>query len=69
MCLIIVCFLNSNLVFDSVLGGSLESVVTLDGGLSEDVVRRFGWDLVKGLKHIHGLGIILSDLTPAKVYI
>ncbi|XP_037533208.1 serine/threonine-protein kinase ULK4 [Nematolebias whitei] len=48
-------------------GGSLESVVTLDGSLSEDVVRRFGWDLVKGLKHIHGLGIILSDLTPAKI--
>ncbi|MEQ2301222.1 Serine/threonine-protein kinase ulk4, partial [Ameca splendens] len=48
-------------------GGSLESVVAHDGNLSEDIVRRFGWDLVKGLRHIHELGIILSDLTPAKV--
>lgn len=50
-------------------GGSLESVIGHDGCLSEDVVRRFGWDLVKGLKHIHELGIIFSDLTPAKVCI
>lgn len=50
-------------------GGSLESVIGHDGCLSEDVVRRFGWDLVKGLKHIHELGIIFSDFTPAKVCI
>lgn len=50
-------------------GGSLESVIGHDGCLSEDVVRRFGWDLVKGLKYIHELGIIFSDLTPAKVCI
>ncbi|PWA33712.1 hypothetical protein CCH79_00007435, partial [Gambusia affinis] len=48
-------------------GGSLESVVTHDGNLSEDIVRRFGWDLVKGLRYIHELGIVLSDFTPAKV--
>uniref|UniRef100_A0A096M9R7 Unc-51 like kinase 4 n=1 Tax=Poecilia formosa TaxID=48698 RepID=A0A096M9R7_POEFO len=48
-------------------GGSLESVVAHDGNLSEDIVRRFGWDLVKGLRYIHELGIILSDFTPAKV--
>lgn len=48
-------------------GWSLESVIAYDGSLSENVVRRFGWDLVKGLKHIHELGIIFSDLTPAKV--
>ncbi|XP_032374061.1 serine/threonine-protein kinase ULK4 isoform X2 [Etheostoma spectabile] len=48
-------------------GGSLESVIGHDGCLSEDVVRRFGWDLVKGLKYIHELGIIFSDLTPAKI--
>lgn len=53
----------------SLLGGSLESVVSQDGCLSEDVVRRFGWDLVKGLKYMHELGIIFSDLTPAKVCI
>lgn len=49
------------------LGGSLQALVAQDGGLSEDVVKRFGWDLVMGLKHIHESEIILSDLTPAKV--
>ncbi|CAG6015922.1 unnamed protein product [Menidia menidia] len=55
------------LVVELCTGGSLESVVSHDGSLSEDVVRRFGWDLVKGLRHIHEFGIILSDLTPAKI--
>ncbi|XP_077431657.1 serine/threonine-protein kinase ULK4-like isoform X3 [Vanacampus margaritifer] len=48
-------------------GGSLESVIIRDGCLPEDVVRKFGWDLVKGLEHIHKLGIIFSDLTPTKI--
>ncbi|XP_051262428.1 serine/threonine-protein kinase ULK4 isoform X2 [Dicentrarchus labrax] len=55
------------LVVELCTGGSLETVIANDGFLSEDVVRRFGWDLVKGLKHIHELGIIFSDLTPAKI--
>ncbi|KAA8591529.1 hypothetical protein FQN60_016903 [Etheostoma spectabile] len=55
------------LVVELCTGGSLESVIGHDGCLSEDVVRRFGWDLVKGLKYIHELGIIFSDLTPAKI--
>ncbi|XP_042280032.1 serine/threonine-protein kinase ULK4 isoform X1 [Thunnus maccoyii] len=55
------------LVVELCTGGSLESVICQDGCLSEDVVRRFGWDLVKGLEHIHELGIIFSDLTPAKI--
>ncbi|XP_056235896.1 serine/threonine-protein kinase ULK4 isoform X1 [Seriola aureovittata] len=55
------------LVMELCTGGSMESVISQDGCLSEDVVRRFGWDLVKGLKHIHELGIIFSDLTPAKI--
>ncbi|XP_062278414.1 serine/threonine-protein kinase ULK4 [Scomber scombrus] len=55
------------LVVELCTGGSLESVIGQDGCLSEDVVRRFGWDLVQGLKHIHELGIIFSDLTPAKI--
>lgn len=53
----------------SLLGGSVESVIDQGGCLSEDVVRVFGWDLVKGLKHIHESGIIFSDLKPAKVCI
>ncbi|XP_059196171.1 serine/threonine-protein kinase ULK4 [Centropristis striata] len=55
------------LVVELCTGGSLHSVIGHDGCLSEDVVRSFGWDLVKGLKHIHELGIIFSDLTPAKI--
>ncbi|XP_070768283.1 serine/threonine-protein kinase ULK4 [Enoplosus armatus] len=55
------------LVVELCTGGSLESVIGHDGCLSEDVVRRFGWDLVKGLKHIHELGITFSDLTPSKI--
>ncbi|XP_075322704.1 serine/threonine-protein kinase ULK4 isoform X2 [Odontesthes bonariensis] len=55
------------LVVELCTGGSLESVIAHDGSLSEEVVRRFGWDLVKGLKHIHEFGIILSDLAPAKI--
>ncbi|KAK5862654.1 hypothetical protein PBY51_018024 [Eleginops maclovinus] len=55
------------LVVELCTGGSLESIIGSDGCLSEDVVRRFGWDLVKGLKHIHKLGIIFSNLNPAKI--
>ncbi|KAF3840085.1 hypothetical protein F7725_018802 [Dissostichus mawsoni] len=55
------------LVVELCTGGSLESIIGSDGCLSEDVVRRFGWDLVNGLKHIHELGIIYSNLTPAKI--
>ncbi|XP_075937519.1 serine/threonine-protein kinase ULK4 [Anarhichas minor] len=55
------------LVVELCTGGSLASIIGLDGCLSEDVVRSFGWDLVKGLKYIHESGIIFSDLTPAKI--
>ncbi|XP_034553782.1 serine/threonine-protein kinase ULK4 [Notolabrus celidotus] len=55
------------LVVELCTGGSLESVISRDGCLSEDVVKRFGWDLVKGLKYIHESEIILSDLNPSKI--
>ncbi|XP_029958590.1 serine/threonine-protein kinase ULK4 [Salarias fasciatus] len=55
------------LVVELCTGGSLESVIGHDGCLPEHVVRKFGWDLVQGLKHIHELGIIFCDLTPAKI--
>ncbi|KAK2910518.1 serine/threonine-protein kinase ULK4 [Channa argus] len=55
------------LVVELCTGGSLESMIHQDGFFPEDVVKRFGWDLVQGLKHIHELGIIFSDLTPAKI--
>ncbi|XP_036395440.1 serine/threonine-protein kinase ULK4 [Megalops cyprinoides] len=55
------------LVVELCTGGSLEAVISQDECLSEDVVRGFAMDLVKGLKHIHGSGIICSDITPAKI--
>ncbi|KAL2083888.1 hypothetical protein ACEWY4_019406 [Coilia grayii] len=55
------------LVVELCTGGSLEAVISQDECLSEDVVREFGTDLVKGLKHIHESGIVFCDLTPAKI--
>ncbi|XP_032815384.2 serine/threonine-protein kinase ULK4 isoform X4 [Petromyzon marinus] len=55
------------LVVELCTGGSLDAVIAQDKHLPEDVVREFGIDLVSGLLHIHELGIIFSDLTPAKI--
>ncbi|XP_056142901.1 serine/threonine-protein kinase ULK4 [Lampris incognitus] len=55
------------MVVELCTGGSLEAVIGQDGCLSENVVRGFGRDLVRGLKYLHKLGIIFSDLTPAKI--
>ncbi|XP_041648459.1 serine/threonine-protein kinase ULK4 [Cheilinus undulatus] len=55
------------LVVELCTGGSLYSVIRQDGCLPEDVVMRFGWDLVKGLRYIHESGIVFSDLNPAKI--
>ncbi|XP_037128913.1 serine/threonine-protein kinase ULK4-like [Syngnathus acus] len=55
------------LVVELCTGGTLESVIIRDRCLPEDVARKFGWDLVQGLEHIHKFGIIFSDLTPAKI--
>lgn len=48
-------------------GGSLESLIAQDGRLPEDVVRKFGVELVTGLYHIHKHGIIYCQLKPGKV--
>ncbi|NXF97715.1 ULK4 kinase, partial [Eubucco bourcierii] len=55
------------LVMELCTGGSLESVIAQDVHLPEDVVRKFGVDLVNGLYHIHQLGIIYGELTPGKI--
>lgn len=49
------------------LGGSLAALIAQDEYLSEEVVREFSIDLMRGLKYIHDSGIVVSDLTPAKV--
>ncbi len=54
-------------IFLFLLGGSLAALIAQDECLSEEVVREFAIDLMKGLKYIHDSGIVFSDLTPAKV--
>lgn len=49
------------------VGGSLKAVISQDECLSDDVVREFAMDLLKGLKYIHDSGIVLSDFSPTKV--
>uniref|UniRef100_A0AAZ3SIR6 Protein kinase domain-containing protein n=1 Tax=Oncorhynchus tshawytscha TaxID=74940 RepID=A0AAZ3SIR6_ONCTS len=63
---IIFCYTRNN-ILELCTGGSLESVITQDECLSEDVVREFAIDLVKGLRYIHDAGIVFSDLTPSKI--
>nr|XP_033786342.1 serine/threonine-protein kinase ULK4 isoform X2 [Geotrypetes seraphini] len=55
------------LVVELCTGGSLEMVISQDEQLPEEVVREFGIDLATGLYHIHELGIIFCELTPAKI--
>ncbi|KAB5586804.1 hypothetical protein PHYPO_G00005730 [Pangasianodon hypophthalmus] len=55
------------LVVELCTGGSLESVISQDECLSDDVVREFAMDLLKGLKYIHDSGIVFSDFSPAKI--
>ncbi|XP_072535713.1 serine/threonine-protein kinase ULK4 isoform X1 [Salminus brasiliensis] len=55
------------LVEELCTGGNLEAVISQDECLSDDIVREFAKDLIKGLKYIHDSGIVFSDLTPAKI--
>ena len=51
----------------NVPGGSLKTIIKQDDHLPESSIRKFGMDLIKGLHHIHSLGIVFSDLKPSKV--
>ncbi|XP_060726102.1 serine/threonine-protein kinase ULK4 [Tachysurus vachellii] len=55
------------LVVELCTGGSLEAVISQDECLSDDVVREFAMDLLKGLKYMHDSGIVFSDFSPAKI--
>ncbi|KAL6488640.1 hypothetical protein MHYP_G00023810 [Metynnis hypsauchen] len=55
------------LVVELCTGGTLQAVISQDECLSDDIVREFAMDLIKGLKYIHDSGIVFSDLTPAKI--
>ncbi|TSK34855.1 Serine/threonine-protein kinase ULK4 [Bagarius yarrelli] len=55
------------LVVELCTGGSLKAVISQDECLSDDVVREFAADLLKGLKYIHDSDIVFSDFNPAKI--
>ncbi|XP_023556564.1 serine/threonine-protein kinase ULK4 isoform X5 [Octodon degus] len=55
------------LVVELCTGGSLETVIAQDENLPEDVVREFGVDLLAGLCHLHKLGVLFCDISPAKI--
>ena len=54
-------------VYLFVVGGSLDTIIKQDDHLPESSIRKFGIDLIKGLHHIHSLGIVFSDIKPSKV--
>lgn len=58
---------NYSSIFLFFLGGSLAALIAQDECLSEEVVWEFAIDLMKDLKYIHDSGIVVLDLTPAKV--
>ncbi|XP_062847526.1 serine/threonine-protein kinase ULK4 isoform X2 [Trichomycterus rosablanca] len=55
------------LVVELCTGGTLKAVISQDECLSDDVVREFAMDLIRGLKYVHDSGVVFSDLTPAKI--
>ncbi|KAM9488268.1 serine/threonine-protein kinase ULK4 [Clarias gariepinus] len=55
------------LVVELCTGGSLQALISQDECLSDDIVREFAIDLLKGLKYIHDSGIVFSDVSPAKI--
>ena len=50
-------------------GGSLQKLIKEDDHLPESCILQFGIDLVRGLHHLHSVGIIFSDIKPSKVII
>ncbi|XP_078620441.1 serine/threonine-protein kinase ULK4-like isoform X1 [Branchiostoma floridae x Branchiostoma japonicum] len=55
------------LVVELCTGGSLETLLAQDGSLPEDVIRQFGVEVIRGLHHIHEMGVLFCDLNPRKI--
>lgn len=55
------------LVMELCTGGSLEQVIKEDRFLSENVVRKFGADIVRGLQYVHSRGVVFNRLLPSRV--
>uniref|UniRef100_A0A5K4ESI8 Protein kinase n=1 Tax=Schistosoma mansoni TaxID=6183 RepID=A0A5K4ESI8_SCHMA len=54
------------LVMELCTGGSLEQVIKEDRFLSENVVRKFGADIVRGLRYVHSRGVVFNRLLPSR---
>ncbi|XP_030856242.1 serine/threonine-protein kinase ULK4 [Strongylocentrotus purpuratus] len=57
------------LIVELCTGGSLELILSQDGHFPETAVRGFGLDLVRGLHHIHSVGMLFSDFKPSKILV
>lgn len=55
------------LVVELCTGDSLNAILQQDLYLPETTVKAFGKDMVSGLAYLHSIGIIYSDLCPAKL--
>jgi len=51
------------------VGGNLRTVRSQDAYEPETSVRRFGVDLMAGLRYVHGRGIIHCDLKPSRILV
>ncbi|CAH8856804.1 unnamed protein product [Trichobilharzia szidati] len=54
------------LVMELCTGGSLEQVIREDRFLSESVIRKFGTDIVRGLRYVHSRGVVFNRLLPSR---
>ncbi|CAH8577097.1 unnamed protein product, partial [Heterobilharzia americana] len=54
------------LVMELCTGGSLEQVIREDQLLSENVIRKFGADIIRGLRHVHSRGVVFNRLLPSR---
>ena len=47
-------------------GGDMESLLDRHGPVSVQIARQYAAEIVIGLEHVHGLGIVHMDMKPAK---
>ena len=55
------------LVVELCSGITLESILLQDKCLPEDIIRKFGRDVIEGLYYLHCQNIVYCDLSPSKI--